>query len=921
MARFNTALTSTSISGTATIGSPGAGAFTNLTGTAPYTVTVPNPTLFPGINQVFYNATSGTITLTTPSGNFNGTGGNGTASMSIFAGNVVSITSDGTNYIVISEDGSALTATTGAFSGNVTMNGSGATVSITPSTLTVAPTGASTIDSVAIGSTTRAAGAFTSLAANAAVTFTAGTTSSSTGTGTLVVTGGIGASGQVTASAVSATNLTGTLQTAAQTNITSVGTLTGLTVTGATSLATTSGTVLIGTATTNTNGVLQLSGSLGMGANSEIRLSSNADAAGTLKILATHVVAGGSNSGAYGYTEEGKFASLSNGDGVVAIDVGRGQTTFALGAARFRAFNTVGDNAGFSLSKSSVYTIYADTTSGRVGIGTNSPGVSLEVAGAAKLTGTNLSIVPSTTTNPAYLVNTNASGNFFFGIDNSTGSSFGVGNYARAIYSSAAYPLVFLTNDTSRMTISATGTVGIGNTGGLGAQNLHVGSTAGGGSINGYTRFAVEAPDYAVTTMKSPAANFSQIIFTDPTSTNLGGINFFNSTNATPNTMAFLTGSGNERVRIDAVGRMGVGTTSPLTKLQVTNGNIVADSSLRGSEVVTSGASSTTGETNALGGWALGYVNLTITSVGTTGGVTPQNGSYMISLTGTNVNNGARADYAFSVVAGKRYQVSYYTASGTGHTAGYGYDVYIASSGSLNVDNYGTWVVDDPSRGVSQGISTTTAWVQTVWSVSAAKTGTYYLSFRVAGNQTGNTQTFIDSLSIKEIQGSGAAGGQIAAYNAFVGNTLYSYNVTATAISSNTYNGASYAATSTTSSMAYVDTAITNYGYGAVYQVHACGCPNVNGSGAYLDQVYGKVVIGTGYSGSQVTTYIYCVQENMPRPYDSGGTELTLDAVFWDGTTETTSQGAGGSRQIRVKVGFPSAQGVGGFNCLISRVI
>ena len=88
--------------------------------------------------------------------------------------------------------------------------------------------------------------------------------------------------------------------------------------------------------------------------------------------------------------------------------------------------------------------------------------------------------------------------------------------------------------------------------------------------------------------------------------------------------------------------------------------------------------------------------------------------------------------------------------------------------------------------------------------------------------------------------------------------------------------------------------------------------------------MYGKIIIGTGYqynSPAGVTTYIYLAQENPTRPYGSGGSELTIDAVFWDGTSETSSQGAGGSRQIRVKVGFPSAQGVGGFNCLISRVI
>jgi hypothetical protein len=105
------------------------------------------------------------------------------------------------------------------------------------------------------------------------------------------------------------------------------------------------------------------------------------------------------------------------------------------------------------------------------------------------------------------------------------------------------------------MRISSAGKVGIGNSS-PDAQLLHVGSGAGGGSINGYTRLAIEASDYAVTTIKAPAANFSQIIFTDPTSSNLGGINFFNSTNATPNSMTFLTGGGNQRMRIDSSGNI-----------------------------------------------------------------------------------------------------------------------------------------------------------------------------------------------------------------------------------------------------------------------------------------------------------------------------------------------------------------------------
>jgi hypothetical protein len=229
MARYNTSSSTNTITGAATIASPFQGAFTQFSGSAPYTVTLPAPAAFPGVNQTFYNATGGVVTVSTPSGAFTGTGGPNAATFAVNSGNVLTVVPDGTNYIVISEDGSPLVATTGSFSGNVSITSG--TTSLTPGSFSLTPSStAGTIDNTNIGATTRGTGAFNALTANQAVTFTANTSSSSSTTGSLVVTGGIGASGNIYSGAnIVATNLTGTLQTAAQTNITSIGTLAGLT--------------------------------------------------------------------------------------------------------------------------------------------------------------------------------------------------------------------------------------------------------------------------------------------------------------------------------------------------------------------------------------------------------------------------------------------------------------------------------------------------------------------------------------------------------------------------------------------------------------------------------------------------------------------------------------------------------------------
>lgn len=86
--------------------------------------------------------------------------------------------------------------------------------------------------------------------------------STSTTTGALVVLGGVGLSGNLTA-----TNLTGTLLTASQTNLTTVGNLTAITVGGSTSLI---GVVYANASTpstSTTSGALRVTGGIGVTGN------------------------------------------------------------------------------------------------------------------------------------------------------------------------------------------------------------------------------------------------------------------------------------------------------------------------------------------------------------------------------------------------------------------------------------------------------------------------------------------------------------------------------------------------------------------------------------------------------------------------------------------------------------------------------
>ena len=263
MARYNTVVTQNTISSTPSGGlaSPNSGLFTEFTGTS-YNVTVPDPTLYAGATQTFYNAASGTITLQTgTSATFNGPGASGTSSFSLAAGSTATLTSDGTNYILVSQNGGAVATSSLTVSGNLTANGSNATISFAPTgtgtitinpatagtvsnvavsattlsasstvglrgtnaVVTISPTGASgrvvissptanstagAMDNINIGATTRGTGAFTTLAANGAVTLTGGGSASAYNTAgaALLVTGGVGISGATYTNSTLTTN-------------------------------------------------------------------------------------------------------------------------------------------------------------------------------------------------------------------------------------------------------------------------------------------------------------------------------------------------------------------------------------------------------------------------------------------------------------------------------------------------------------------------------------------------------------------------------------------------------------------------------------------------------------------------------------------------------------------------------------------
>ena len=257
MARYNTTIQSALQSGATTIGAPAQGLFTTLTGTAPYTVTLASPSTFEGSSQTFWNNTGGAVTLSTPTGVIRNPGTD-SATFVLPNDTVVTLTSNGTDYVIIANSGAPST-----FNGALTVSPATGAVTFNPTTV-------GTINNMSVGASTRSTGAFTTLGANALVTFDKNTdASSSTDGGTLTITGGAAASGKIYSGGGFNGNITG--------NVTgTVSSTSGTTsFSGSAILQSSNQTTITGTFTYGGATVLTATTSPYLGTNSIIRTNAN----------------------------------------------------------------------------------------------------------------------------------------------------------------------------------------------------------------------------------------------------------------------------------------------------------------------------------------------------------------------------------------------------------------------------------------------------------------------------------------------------------------------------------------------------------------------------------------------------------------------------------------------------------------------
>ena len=191
-------------------------------------------------------------------------------------------------------------------------------------------------------------------------------------------------------------------------------------------------------------------------------------------------------------------------------------------------------------------------TSGNVGIGTASPAQALDVEGQVVI-GAGDDITPDATGNGHLKIDGNAYSSFF--TMDGTGTWIGNNSNSRS--------MILATDETARLTVSGTGLVGIGTTSPSKELDVH-------GTSNPEVRIL------------STDASDPSLVFGDSADGARASIYYDTSDNR----LIFRGYNNNNRMTIDSSGKVGIGTITPQTALEVENGIITSRSTSGGTNTV-----------------------------------------------------------------------------------------------------------------------------------------------------------------------------------------------------------------------------------------------------------------------------------------------------------------------------------------------